>query len=55
MSIALDRLWRDERGAASAEYALLMAAVAIGCLGAWTALRDRLIEVMEDVTDSLEP
>ena len=32
-------IWRDEDGTASVEYAMLLAVVVVGCIGAWTGLR----------------
>ncbi len=48
-------LWSDEEGAATVEYALLLCVIAIGCIGAWTGLRDRLITAIGAVENSISP
>jgi len=50
---AARRLWEDEEGTTSVEYALLLAVIVIGCIGAWTALRNRLTAVLDEATDAL--
>ena len=38
----LARLWNDEQGLTTVEYALLLALVAVAAIGAWTTLGDRM-------------
>lgn len=38
----LHRLWTDETGLTTVEYALLLALVAIAAISAWTALGERM-------------
>ena len=38
-------LWNDEKGASMAEYAMLLALIAVATIGAVTALRDQIIGV----------
>ena len=46
-------LWKDEQGASMAEYALLMALIAVATIGAITALRDQIISIFNDATTTL--
>ncbi len=39
------KLWNDETGASMAEYAMLLALIAVATIGAVTALRDQIIGV----------
>ncbi len=49
----LKALWADEQGASMAEYALLMALIAVATIGAITALRDQIITIFNDATTTL--
>ncbi len=49
----LKALWNDEQGASMAEYALLMALIAVATIGAITALRDQIITIFNDATTTL--
>ena len=53
MLSAINKLWVDEEGSASVEYALLLVVIVVGCLGAWTGLRNRLILALGAVENSL--
>ncbi len=53
MSRALYRFWCDEAGTATVEYALLLVVIVVGSLGAWTGLRDKMIEALQGVQDSI--
>ena len=44
----LKALWADEQGASMAEYALLMALIAVATIGAIVALRDQIITIFND-------
>ena len=46
-------LWNDEQGASMAEYALLMALIAVATIGAITALRDQIVTIFNDVTTTM--
>ena len=49
----LKALWADEEGVVMAEYALLMALVAVAAVGAITVLRDQIIRIFNDTTTTL--
>lgn len=49
------KLWNDQEGAASVEYALLLVVVVVASIGAWVGLRDRIIEAIQDVEGALSP
>lgn len=53
MKRVLHRLWFDEEGNTSVEYALMLVVIVVGCLGAWTTLRDRMIAALTEVNDAL--
>lgn len=53
MKRALHRLWLDEEGSNSVEYALMLVVIVVGCLGAWTTLRDRMVAALTEVNDAL--
>ena len=38
-------LWNDQKGASMAQYAMLLALIAVATIGAVTALRDQIIGV----------
>ena len=46
-------LWNDEQGASMAEYALLMALIAVATIGAITALRDQIVTIFNDATTAM--
>lgn len=54
MRRAIERLWRDEEGTASVEYAFLVAVIAVGCVGAWTGLSTRLTAVVDSIGASVQ-
>ena len=45
--------WNDEQGAAMAEYAMLLALIAVATIGAVTALRDQIIAVFNASASAL--
>ena len=47
------KLWHDEAGVSTVEYALLLAIVAVGSAGAWTALRSAISSVLGDVASTV--
>lgn len=47
------RLWADEDGNTSVEYAMMLVVIVVGCLGAWTTLRNRMVQALQEVNDSL--
>lgn len=49
----LKTLWADEDGNTSVEYALMLVVIVVGCLGAWTTLRDRMVQALQEVNESL--
>ena len=42
---SVKELWNDEMGASMAEYAMLLALIAVATIGAVTALRDQIVAV----------
>ena len=46
-------LWNDETGASMAEYAMLLALIAVACIGAVTALRNQIIAVFNTSATAL--
>ncbi|RMD84855.1 MAG: Flp family type IVb pilin [Candidatus Dadabacteria bacterium] len=48
------QLWKDETGASMAEYAMLLALIAVATIGAVTALRDQIIAVFNASTTALK-
>lgn len=53
MFIALRRLWHDEEGMATVEYAMLLALVVIGGLAAWQNLGGTIRTVLEESTNTI--
>ena len=49
------QLWVDQEGGATVEYALLLAVVVVGCVGAWASLRDRIVLALDEVENSFSP
>ena len=45
--------WNDEQGASMAEYAMLLALIAVATIGAVTALRDQIIAVFNSSASTL--
>ena len=45
--------WNDEQGASMAEYAMLLALIAVATIGAVTALRDQIIAVFNASASTL--
>jgi pilus assembly protein Flp/PilA len=48
-----EKLWRDELGLTTVEYALLLALVAIAAITAWTTLGGRVSNTVTTATSSL--
>ncbi len=46
-------LWKDEMGASMAEYAMLLALIAVATIGAVTALRDQIVAVFNTSATTL--
>jgi len=46
-------LWNDEMGASMAEYAMLLALIAVATIGAVTALRNQIISVFNSSAAAL--
>ncbi len=46
-------LLKDESGASMAEYAMLLALIAVACIGAVTALRNQIIGVFDSSATAL--
>jgi len=51
---ALCALWEDEAGVSAVEYALLLVFIAIASIGAWTSLKQRIVTVLNGVSNALE-
>jgi Flp pilus assembly pilin Flp len=49
----INALLNDEQGASMAEYAMLLALIAVATIGAVTALRDQIISVFEASASTL--
>ena len=49
----IQTFWKDEQGASMAEYALLMALIAVATIGAITALRDQIITIFNSATSTM--
>jgi pilus assembly protein Flp/PilA len=49
----IQAFWKDEQGASMAEYALLMALIAVATIGAITALRDQIITIFNSATSTM--
>jgi len=47
------KLWRDEEGLTTVEYALLLALVAIAAITAWTTLGTRVSTTVSSATSNL--
>jgi len=47
------KLWKDEEGLTTVEYALLLALVAIAAIAAWTTLGGRVSNTVSTATQSL--
>ncbi|MEN6304915.1 MAG: Flp family type IVb pilin [Armatimonadia bacterium] len=47
------KLWKDEEGLTTVEYALLLALVAIAAIAAWTTLGQRTSNTVSTATSSL--
>jgi pilus assembly protein Flp/PilA len=48
-----ERLWQDEEGLTTVEYALLLALVAIAAITAWSTLGTRVSNTVTQATSSL--
>jgi len=53
MRSAVSRLWRDELGTSTVEYALLLAVIVMASAGAWTGMRTALTHALTAATDAL--
>ena len=49
----ITKLWKDEEGLTTVEYALLLALVAIAAITAWTTLGSRVSGTVAKATSSL--
>ena len=49
----ISRLWKDEEGLTTVEYALLLALVAIAAITAWTTLGSRVSSTVSSATGHL--
>ena len=49
----LKRLWNDEVGASMAEYALLLALLAVATIGTLAALSDQIVGIFNDSVTTL--
>jgi Flp pilus assembly pilin Flp len=47
------KLWKDEEGLTTVEYALLLSLVAIGAIAAWQTLGSRIRTTVLNATSSL--
>lgn len=47
------KLWKDESGVSTVEYALLLAVLVVGAGAAWTALSNAIGAAITDVADAL--
>jgi pilus assembly protein Flp/PilA len=54
MTGALKRLWTEESGQGMAEYGLILALVAVACIGAFFALGGNINEQIESVKEGLQ-
>ena len=50
---SVKELWNDEMGASMAEYAMLLALIAVATIGAVTALRDQIVAVFNTSATTL--
>jgi pilus assembly protein Flp/PilA len=55
MKVLLTRLWRNEDGQDLAEYALLIALIALVVIGAVTLLGTNINAVFNNIADALNP
>jgi len=46
------KLWKDESGVSTVEYALLLAVLVVGTAAAWTALRSAISAAITDIADA---
>jgi len=53
MYLQLRQVLRSERGATTAEYALILALVVVALIGALSALGSELVQQIEDITGTL--
>jgi Flp pilus assembly pilin Flp len=53
MTTMIHELLNDERGASMAEYALLLALIAVACIAAISSLRDSVIGVFDRASTAL--
>ena len=54
MRRVISKLWTDEEGAASVEYALLLVVIVVATMGAWVSLRNRIIQSITEVENSFD-
>ena len=47
------KLWQDESGVSTVEYALLLGVLVVGVTAVWTALRIAISAAITDVADTL--
>jgi len=46
------KLWKDESGVSTVEYALLLGVLVVATAAAWTALREAISSAITDVANS---
>jgi len=46
------KLWKDESGVSTVEYALLLGVLAVGAVATWTALREAISSAITEVANS---
>ena len=49
----IKRLWSDEEGLTTVEYALLLALLVVAAIGVWSAFGSRVQRAVVDSTDTL--
>jgi len=47
------KLWQDESGVSTVEYALLLGVLVVGAAAAWTVLRSAISAAITDVANTL--
>jgi len=47
------KLWKDESGVTTVEYALLLGIMVVGAVTVWTTLRGAISAAMTQIADSL--
>jgi len=47
------KLWQDESGVSTVEYALLLAVLVVGTVSAWTGLREAISSTITDIANTI--